>query len=141
LDQWLRPWTNGASTAFSANFPQNSWFYDACTRTYHRLRLLKVAGRVKYLNWWPAEGWPRPFPEGEHGRMTRPFDEIVRLDRRWFRAHLETRCHCRSLDTGELASCENNRVALLVVAIRHIGRGRIVAARQTRSRPMARIRQ
>jgi hypothetical protein len=47
--------------------------------------------------------------------MARPLDEIVRLDRRWFRAHPETRYHCRALDTGELASCENNRVALLVV--------------------------
>jgi hypothetical protein len=61
--------------------------------------------------------------------MARPVDGIVRFDWRWFRAHPDTRHHCRSLHTGELAFCENNCGALLVLAIRHVGRGRIVAAR------------
>ena len=34
--------------------------------------------------------------------MARPLQEIVRLDRRWFRAHPERRHRCRHPDTGEL---------------------------------------
>jgi hypothetical protein len=48
--------------------------------------------------------------------MACALDEIVRLDRRWFRAHPQTRHRCRWPDTGELDLCE----------IRHLGRGRVV---------------
>jgi Peptidase family M23 len=48
--------------------------------------------------------------------MACALDEIVRHDRRWFRAHPQTRHRCRWPDTGELDLCE----------IRHLGRGRVV---------------
>ena len=58
--------------------------------------------------------------------MARPFNEIVRLDRRWFRAHPERKHRCRWPDTGELELCDSDLGAPLVMAIRHLGRGRIV---------------
>jgi hypothetical protein len=51
--------------------------------------------------------------------------EIVWLDRRWFRAHPERRHRCRWPDTGELDLYDRGQ-GTLVMAIRHLGRGRIV---------------
>ena len=58
--------------------------------------------------------------------MARTLEEIVRLDRRWFRAHPDRRHRCRWPDTGELKLCDSARGARLVMAIRHLGRGRVV---------------
>ena len=58
--------------------------------------------------------------------LARPLHEIARLDRRWFRAHPERRHRCRWPDTGELEFRDNDRGAQLLMAIRHLGRGRIV---------------
>jgi hypothetical protein len=58
--------------------------------------------------------------------MARSFSEIVRLDRRWFRAHPERKHRCRWPDMGELELCDSDLGAPLVMAIRHLGRGRIV---------------
>jgi hypothetical protein len=58
--------------------------------------------------------------------MARTLDEIVRLDRRWFWAHPERRHRCRQPDTGELDLLRSDRGARLVIAIRHLGRGRVV---------------
>jgi hypothetical protein len=58
--------------------------------------------------------------------IARPFDEIVRLDRRWFREHPERKHRCRWPDTDELALWDNGRGVPLVMAIRHLGRGCIV---------------
>jgi hypothetical protein len=58
--------------------------------------------------------------------MARALKEIVRLDRRWFRAHPERRHRCRWPDTVELDLCDSERGAWLVMAMRHLGRGRVV---------------
>jgi hypothetical protein len=58
--------------------------------------------------------------------MARALEQIVRLDRRWFRAHPERRHRCRWPDTVELSLCDGDRGAHLVMAIRHLGRGHIV---------------
>ena len=58
--------------------------------------------------------------------MARALEEIARLDRRWFRAHPERRHRCRWPDTGEFDACDSNRGAPLVMAIRYLGRGRVV---------------
>jgi hypothetical protein len=58
--------------------------------------------------------------------MARALKEIVRLDRRWFRAHPERRHRCRWPDTAELDLCDSERGAWLVIAIRHLGGGHIV---------------
>ena len=58
--------------------------------------------------------------------MARPLHEIVRLDRRWFRAHAERKHRCRWPDMGELEFCGNDRGGPLIITIRHIGRGRLV---------------
>jgi hypothetical protein len=58
--------------------------------------------------------------------MARALDEIVWLDRRWFWAHPERRHRCRWPDTGELDLLRSDRGARLVIAIRHLGRGRVV---------------
>ncbi len=58
--------------------------------------------------------------------MARELKEIVRFDRRWFRAHPERRHRCRWPDTGELDFCDCDRGARLVMAMRHLGRGHIV---------------
>ena len=58
--------------------------------------------------------------------MARALEEIARLDRRWFRAHPERRHRCRWPDTGELDLYDSNRGAPLVMAIRYLGRGRVV---------------
>jgi hypothetical protein len=58
--------------------------------------------------------------------MARALKEIVRLDRRWFRAHPERRHRCRWPDTGELDLCDCDHGARVVMAIRHLGRGSVV---------------
>jgi hypothetical protein len=58
--------------------------------------------------------------------MARTLDEIVRLDRRWFRAHPERRHRCRLPDTGEFDLYDRGRGTRLVMAIHHLGRGRVV---------------
>jgi hypothetical protein len=58
--------------------------------------------------------------------MGRQLKEIVRFDRRWFRAHPERRHRCRWPDTGELDLYDGDRGAPLVMAIRHLGRGHVV---------------
>ena len=56
----------------------------------------------------------------------RRLDEIVRLDRHWFRAHPERRHRCRLPDTGELKLYATGGGARLVMAIRHLGHGYLV---------------
>jgi hypothetical protein len=58
--------------------------------------------------------------------MARGLEEIARLDRRWFRAHPERWHRCRWPDPGELNLCETDLGARLIIAIRHLGRDRIV---------------
>jgi hypothetical protein len=58
--------------------------------------------------------------------MARAPKEIVRLDRRWFRAHPERRHRCRWPDTGELDLYDCDRGARVVMAIRHLGRGSVI---------------
>jgi hypothetical protein len=58
--------------------------------------------------------------------MCRLFDEIVQLDRHWFRAHPERRHRCRWPDTGELKLYATRGGARLVMAIRHLGHGYLV---------------
>jgi hypothetical protein len=58
--------------------------------------------------------------------MARTFEEIVRLDRRWFRAHPERRHRCRRPDAGELDFRDSAPSAHLVMAIRQLGRGHLV---------------
>jgi hypothetical protein len=58
--------------------------------------------------------------------MARGLEEIARLDRRWFRAHPERWHRCRWADPGELNLCETDLGARLLIAIRHLGRDRIV---------------
>ena len=58
--------------------------------------------------------------------MARALEEIARRDRRWFRAHPERWHRCRWPDPGELDFCDRNLGARLIIAIRHLGRGRIV---------------
>jgi hypothetical protein len=67
------------------------------------------------------------FPPGEAtSAMARPLQEIARLDGRWFLAHPGRRHRCRWPDTGELECFGSDRAARLVIAIRHLGRGRVV---------------
>jgi hypothetical protein len=56
----------------------------------------------------------------------RPIEEIARLDRRWFRAHPERRHRCRRPDPRELDLYAGNDGARLIVAVRHLGRGRVL---------------
>jgi hypothetical protein len=115
---------------FSTHFRQN-W-----RKTYGFIRLLrcssviiKFKSRVLQTVWklvWPARRLATRFSGGNTVVMVRPFDEIVRLDRRWFRAHPERRHRCRWPDPGERAICDSNRGARLVIAIRHLGRGHMV---------------
>jgi hypothetical protein len=58
--------------------------------------------------------------------MARALEETARLDRRWFRVHPERRHRCRRPDTSELALYDISRGGRLVIAIRHLGRGRVV---------------
>jgi hypothetical protein len=58
--------------------------------------------------------------------IARALKKIARLDRRWFRAYPERRHRCRWPDTSELDFHDGNRGARLVMAIRHLGRGRVV---------------
>jgi hypothetical protein len=58
--------------------------------------------------------------------MPHMLGHIARLDRRWFRAHPERRHRCRWPDPVEIDLCNSGRGARLVIAICHLGRGRIV---------------
>ena len=58
--------------------------------------------------------------------MARALEEIARRDRRWFRAHPERSHRCRWPDPDELDFCDGDLGCRLVIAIRHLGRGRIV---------------
>jgi hypothetical protein len=58
--------------------------------------------------------------------MPRMLGHIAQLDRRWFGAHPERRHRCRWPDPVELDLCNSDRGARLVMAICHLGRGRIV---------------
>ena len=73
---------------------------------------------------WPARMLAALF-DGE-GQLGEPTPRDRPLDRRWFRAHPERRHRCRWPDTGELEFRDNDRGAQLLMAIRHLGRGRIV---------------
>jgi hypothetical protein len=55
--------------------------------------------------------------------MAHPLEEIVRLDRRWFRAHRERQYRCRLPAPGELDRYACNQ--LLIIAIRHMGGGHL----------------
>lgn len=54
--------------------------------------------------------------------MPRSFDDIARLDRRWFRAHPERRHRCRRPETGEADLYGRDRSGRLIIAVRHLGR-------------------
>jgi hypothetical protein len=56
----------------------------------------------------------------------RPLDEIARLDRRWFRAHPERRHRCRRPDTRELDLYAGDDGGRLIIAVRHLGHGRVL---------------
>jgi hypothetical protein len=58
--------------------------------------------------------------------MAGALEEIARHDRRWFRAHPERWHRCRWPDPDELDFCDGDLGARVVIAIRHLGRGRIV---------------
>jgi hypothetical protein len=81
------------------------------------------------LHSWPASSPTpaAPFPQAKATiAMARTLDEIARLDRRWFRAHPERRHRCRWPDTGEFDLYDRGRGTRLIIAIRHLGRGRVV---------------
>ena len=56
----------------------------------------------------------------------RALEEITRRDRRWFRAHPERWHRCRWPHPEELDFCGGDFGSRLVIAIRHLGGGRIV---------------
>jgi hypothetical protein len=58
--------------------------------------------------------------------MARALEQIVRRDRRWFQAHPERRHLCRWPDRSEVDFCDSDLDARLIIAIRYLGRGRIV---------------
>jgi hypothetical protein len=64
--------------------------------------------------------------EGDDRDGAHALKEIVRFDRRWFRAHPERRHRCRWPHTGELDLCDCDGGARLVVTMRHLGRGSII---------------
>jgi hypothetical protein len=68
-------------------------------------------------------GWPRTFRRRTKVTMAHPLEEIVRRDRRWFRAHPERRYRCRLPAPGELDRDACNQ--LVIIAIRHIGGGHL----------------
>jgi hypothetical protein len=57
---------------------------------------------------------------------TRALEELAQLDRQWFQAHPDRQHCCRTPDMSELELYESNYRARLVMAIRHLGRGRVV---------------
>jgi hypothetical protein len=74
---------------------------------------------------WPARR-AGPLLWGWVPSRWRALDEIVRLDRRWFGAHPQRQHRCRRPDPCELALCDCERGARLVIAIRHLGPGYVV---------------
>ena len=58
--------------------------------------------------------------------MARALEQIVRRDRLWFQARPERWHLCRWPDRSELDFCDSDLDARLIIAIRHLGRGRIV---------------
>jgi hypothetical protein len=58
--------------------------------------------------------------------MPRSFDDIARLDRRWFRVHPERRHRCRRPDSTELDLYDGSHGGRLIIAMRHLGRGRVL---------------
>ena len=58
--------------------------------------------------------------------MARALEEIIRRDRRWFRAHPERWHRCRWPHPDQLDFCGGDFGSRLVIPIRHLGGGRIV---------------
>jgi hypothetical protein len=58
--------------------------------------------------------------------MARALEELAQLDRQWFRAHPHRQHCCRRPDISELELYESDHRARLVMAICHLGRGRVV---------------
>jgi hypothetical protein len=58
--------------------------------------------------------------------MARALEELAQLDRQWFRAHPDRQHCCRRPDMSELELYESDQRARLVMAICHLGRGRVV---------------
>jgi hypothetical protein len=58
--------------------------------------------------------------------MARALEQIVRRDRLWFQAHAERWHLCRWPDRSELDFCDSDLDTRLIIALRHLGRGRIV---------------
>jgi hypothetical protein len=58
--------------------------------------------------------------------MARALEEVAQLDRQWFRAHPDRQHCCRRPDMSELALYESDYRPRLVIAVRHLGRGRVV---------------
>lgn len=56
----------------------------------------------------------------------RSVDDVLHLDRRWFRLRPERRHRCRRPDHSELDLYDGGRGGRLVIAIRHLGRGRLL---------------
>jgi hypothetical protein len=77
---------------------------------------------------WPVTSvpWPHSFDSEATVAMARALEQIVRRDRLWFQAHAERWHFCRWPDRNELDFCDSDPDARLIIAIRHLGRGRIV---------------
>ena len=56
----------------------------------------------------------------------RPLDEIARLDRRWSERIRNAAIRCRRPDRRELDLYAGNDGGRLIIAIRHLGRGRVL---------------
>lgn len=59
--------------------------------------------------------------------MADALDEVAELDRRWFRAHRDRHHRCRFPYLSELELYDSEHRARLVMAICHLGRGRVVS--------------
>jgi hypothetical protein len=89
-------------------------------------QLISVHSEHSLVAGFVCPGWPLFFWKEATVGMPRTLGHIARLDRRWFRAHPERRHRCRWPDTIELDLCDCDNDALLVMAVRHLGRGHIV---------------
>ena len=58
--------------------------------------------------------------------MARALEELAQLDRHWFRAHPDRQHCCRLPDLSELELYDSEHRARLLMAICHLGRGRVV---------------
>jgi hypothetical protein len=58
--------------------------------------------------------------------MADELEEVAELDRRWLRAHPDRHHCCRFPDLSELELYDSEHRARLVMAICHLGRGRVV---------------